>query len=358
MTESKPLTEETVYVAGHTGLVGSAMCRKLQKMGVDRIVTAARSQLDLTRQEAVESFFTAHRIDRVIVAAAKVGGIHANNTYPEEFIGDNLLIQTHLIRSARKAGVRHLLFLGSSCIYPKMAPQPMKEEHLMTGLLEPTNAPYAVAKIAGIFLCEASNRQYGTRYRAVMPTNLYGPGDNYHLQNSHVLPALIRKFHLARLAAAGDFGGIAADEARFGAIPETVRRDLGIGGNGEPEGAPTVRLWGTGSPRREFLHVDDMADASLFVMSLGEEAFENATRPHGLPFVNVGAGRDATIAELAELVAGVVGYDGKVIWDDRYADGAPRKLLDVSKLTELGWTAGTGLRRGIEATYRAYLDAL
>jgi len=349
-----PFENETIYVAGHNGMVGSAVCRKLTEKGVGRIVTAGHQQLDLVDQQAVRAFFAVHRIDRVVVAAARVGGIHANDTYPAEFLYDNLMIEANILHEAFRAGVKHLLLLGSSCIYPKHAPQPMVEASLLTGPLEPTNQAYAIAKIAGIHMCEAYNRQYGTAYRAVMPTNLYGPNDNYDLESSHVLPALIRKFHLAKCATEGDWEAVHRDEDRYGPIPEDVRAMLQ--GGSDASGAPVVRLWGTGSPYREFLHADDAAGACLFVMVMPPETFAEATGEHGLPFLNVGSGEDRTIRELADLIARVVGYRGEVFWDADRPDGTPRKLLDVSKLRDFGWEPSIGLEQGIRETYREYLS--
>ncbi|MEJ8848967.1 GDP-L-fucose synthase [Variovorax rhizosphaerae] len=310
-------SQERIYVAGHRGMVGSAIVRNLQRRGFKTIITRTHDELDLTDQSAVRRFFAEERPDQVYLAAARVGGIHANNTYPAEFIYSNLMVQTNVVHEAWRAGVRKLMFLGSSCIYPKLAEQPMTEAVLLTGKLEPTNEPYAIAKIAGIKLCESYNRQYGTDYRSVMPTNLYGPGDNYHPQNSHVLPAMLRRFHEAKLA-----------------------------------DAPAVVIWGTGSARREFLYVDDMASASIHVMRLPAEEYRRHT--HVMEsHVNVGTGEDLTIAELAALVSDVVGYKGRIQTDPSKPDGAPRKLLDVSKIRQLGWQATTSLRTGIEL---AYLD--
>ncbi|MDH4229804.1 MAG: GDP-L-fucose synthase [Nitrospirota bacterium] len=295
-----------VFVAGHRGMVGAALVRRLSAAGFKHILTHSRTELDLTNQAAVDAFFVAERPDVVFLAAAKVGGILANSTYPAEFIRDNLAIQDNVIHAAWKAGVRRLVFLGSSCIYPRDCPQPMREEHLLTGPLEPTNAPYAVAKIAGIAMCEAYNRQYGTDYIAVMPTNLYGAGDNYDLSGSHVLPAMIRKFTEAR-----------------------------------ERGDATVTLWGSGTPRREFLHVDDLADACLFLA-------ERVHADHGgMPLINAGWGKDISIRELAELVQKITGFSGDIVWDASKPDGTPRKLLDTSKLTALGWTPRIGLEDGV-----------
>ncbi|MFH1020655.1 MAG: GDP-L-fucose synthase [Pseudomonadota bacterium] len=303
--------ESRIYIAGHRGLVGGAIVRLLQREGYSRLITRTHAELDLTNQSAVQDFFFAVRPEYVFLAAAKVGGIQANNSYPADFIRDNLQIELNAIEAAYKSGVRKLLFLGSSCIYPKFAPQPMPEDCLLTGPLEETNEWYAIAKIAGIKLCQAYRRQYGFDAISLMPTNLYGPGDNFDLANSHVLPALIRKFHGAKTSAAKE-----------------------------------VVVWGTGSPRREFLHVDDLADAALFLMReyAGEE------------IVNVGVGHDLTIAELAELVGEVVGFAGEIVYDTGKPDGTPRKLLDVSKLTRLGWRAQISLRQGIEEVYQWFLE--
>jgi nucleoside-diphosphate-sugar epimerase len=307
-----------IHVAGHRGMVGGAILRRLQAQGVETI-TRTHAELDLTSQAAVRDFMARERPDAVILAAAKVGGIHANNTYPGQFIYENLMMQSNVIHQAYEAGVRRLLFLGSSCIYPRMAAQPMAEDSLLTGTLEPTNEPYAIAKIAGIKLCESYNRQYGTDYRSVMPTNLYGPGDNFHPENSHVLPALLRRFH------------------------EAAR-----------DGRDEVTIWGTGTPMREFLHVDDMAEASLFVLDLPRETYEANTRPM-LSHINVGTGTDVTIRELAETIAEVTGFTGRITFDTTKPDGTPRKLMDVSRLAAMGWTARTGLREGIADTYRWFL---
>lgn len=317
-----------IYVAGHRGLVGSALVRRLEGMGYRNLLLRAHSELDLTDQAAVERFMAQEKPDFVFLAAAKVGGIHANNAYPAEFIRDNLAIQDNLIHAAYRNQVKRLLFLGSSCIYPKLAPQPMHEEYLLTGPLEPTNRSYALAKIAGIEMCWSYNRQYGTQYLAAMPTNLYGPGDNYHPQNSHVLPALIRRFHEAKLS-------------------------------GESE----VSVWGTGKPRRELMYSEDMADACVFLMSLPDAQFrmllgsdEAATGIFSPPVVNIGVGYDRTIANLADLVKRAVGYQGTIIFDTTKADGTPRKLLDVSKLTGLGWQASTPLEQGLASAYESFLS--
>jgi GDP-L-fucose synthase len=312
-------TQPRIYVAGHKGLVGSAIVRVLRAQGHTDIVTRSHKELELTDQAAVRDFFHTERIDQVYLAAAKVGGIHANNTYPAEFIYDNMVVQANVVHEAWRSGVKQLLFLGSSCIYPRMAPQPIREEYLMSGMLEPTNEPYAMAKIAGIKLCESYNRQYGTDYRSVMPTNLYGPGDNYHPENSHVIPALMRRFH----------------EAKLGNAPEVV-------------------IWGSGKPMREFLYVDDMAAASVYVMNLDHAAYAAHTDPmHS--HINVGTGEDVTIAELARLVGEVVGYRGRIGFDPSKPDGTPRKLLDVSKLKQLGWQASTPLPEGLRHAYAAFV---
>jgi len=309
-----------IFLAGHRGMVGSAIHRRLDEIepGAE-IVTRQRDTLDLTDQSAVRDFLQDLRPDVVILAAAKVGGIHANATYPAEFIRENLMIAANVIHESWAAGVMRLLQLGSSCIYPREATQPMREEALLTGPLEPTNEPYAIAKIGAIKLCESYNRQYGTDYRSAMPTNLYGPGDNFHPENSHVLPALIRRFHEAAHSGAGE-----------------------------------VAIWGSGRPRREFLHVDDMAEASLFVLDLPREIYEANTEPM-LSHINVGTGEDISILELAGLVAGVTGFEGKITTDPSRPDGTMRKLMDVSRLTAMGWRARIGLHEGIEETYRWYL---
>ncbi len=309
-----------IYVAGHRGMVGKAICRALLARGGIEIITRTRAELDLVDQAAVRDFMASERPDQVILAAAKVGGIHANHAYPAQFIYENLMIEANLIHQSHEAGVQTLLQLGSSCIYPKLAPQPMAEDALLTGPLEPTNEPYAIAKIAGIKLCESYNRQYGRDYRSVMPTNLYGPGDNFHPENSHVLPALIRRFH----------------EAKGADLPE-------------------VTIWGTGMPRREFLHVNDMASASLFVLGLPKDVYDRETDPM-MSHINVGSGADVTILELAQLVANAVGYEGKIGTDPSKPDGTPRKLMDVTRLERLGWTASISLERGIAETYHWFLS--
>jgi GDP-L-fucose synthase len=313
-----------IYVAGHRGLVGSAIVRALRQAGYHNLVLRTHDELDVTNQAQVDRFFIAQRPSHVFLAAAKVGGILANSRYPAEFISQNLLIQTNVIESARKTGVDRLLFLGSSCIYPKLAPQPIREDSLLTGTLEPTNRPYAVAKIAGIETCWSYNRQYGTRFLAAMPTNLYGSGDNYDLETSHVIPALVHKMHEAKMSGQGQ-----------------------------------VVLWGTGTPRREFLYSDDLADACLFLMNLDQHSFDSLVRSEAqAPLINVGCGQDQTIRELAELVAEAVGFDGSLIFDASKPDGTPRKLLDTSRLSSLGWQPTTGLREGLVSVYREFLRTL
>ena len=309
-----------IYVAGHRGLVGSALMRQLEAQGYKNILSRTHAELDLTNQQAVADFFTAEKPEYVFLAAAKVGGIHANNTYPAQFIQDNLSIQTNVIHQSYLNGVKRLLFLGSSCIYPKDCPQPMKEEYLLTGELEPTNRPYALAKIAGIEMCWSYNRQYGTQYLAVMPTNLYGPGDNYHPENSHVIPALIRKFHEAKI-----------------------------------NSQPTMTVWGTGTPRREFLYSEDMANACVFLMSLDDKTFQSqlaSDRNDGTPpLINIGVGQDLTIKELAELVGEVVQYRGAIEFDSTKPDGTMRKLMNVELAESLGWRAKTQMLVGLQTAY-------
>jgi len=348
--------EERIFVAGHRGMVGSAIVSTLGEMGCSNIVTCGHKKLDLTDQHQVKKFFAKQRIDRVVLAAAKVGGIHANNTYPAEFIYINLMIQSNVIHQAYQTGVKNLLFLGSSCIYPKFAPQPMNEEHLLTDTLEPTNEAYAVAKIAGIKMCESYNRQYGTSYRSVMPTNLFGPGDNYHLENSHVIPAMIRKYHLAKLAVAGDVASLAKDEVKYGMIPAEIQRAIGYSSTDKTLDStvcPKVVLWGSGTPKREFLHVDDMASACIHIMEQGQENFEGANSS----FVNVGTGEDITISETAELIADIVGFSGETVYNPEQPDGTPRKLLDTSRITRLGWKPSFTFRQGLQNAYEAYLGS-
>ncbi|MBV6750863.1 GDP-L-fucose synthase [Pseudomonas chlororaphis] len=304
-----------IFVAGHMGMVGSAIVRRLQALGFNNILARGRKELDLLNQHEVGAFFEEHEIDQVYLAAAKVGGIHANNTYPADFIYENLMIESNLIHSAYKGGVKKLLFLGSSCIYPKYAEQPIKESALLTGTLEETNEPYAIAKIAGIKLCESYNRQYGCDFRSVMPTNLYGPNDNFHPDNSHVIPALVRRFHEAA---------------------QSKREEIVI--------------WGSGKPLREFLHVDDMAAASVHVMGLSKEEYFAQAQPM-LSHVNVGTGIDCSIRELAETIATITGYQGRLIFDTSKPDGTPRKLMDVSRLRAMGWESSISLEKGLEDTY-------
>ncbi|MBW1798816.1 MAG: GDP-L-fucose synthase [Deltaproteobacteria bacterium] len=358
--------DSKIYIPGHTGLVGSALLRRLQVEGFSNLVIRNHAELDLERQPEVEDFFSEEKPEYVFLSAAKVGGIRANNTYPAEFIYSNLAIQTNVLHAAWKSGVRRLIFLGSSCIYPRECAQPMKEEYLLTGPLEPTNQPYAVAKIAGVIQCEAYNRQYGTRFLGVMPTNLYGPNDNYDLENSHVLPALIRKFHLAKLAEKGDLAGIKRDETIHGPIPDDIRTALGLApdASGLTPGTTQVLLWGTGGARREFLHVDDLADACLFLMGLPDKYFDSIlsnSMPHALcslPLINIGCGKDQTIRELASLIAEVIGFKGDVRWDTSKPDGTPMKLLDISRLKSLGWKPKISLIEGLKITYQSYLDSL
>ena len=320
VTQSRP----KIYVAGHRGMVGSAIARALQSQGHSDLLTRTHAELDLTNQATVDTFFAQEKPDQVYMAAAKVGGIHANSTYPADFIYQNLMVQANVIEAAFRHGVKKLLFLGSSCIYPRLAEQPMREDALLTGLLEPTNEPYAIAKIAGIKLCESYNRQYGAShgvdYRSVMPTNLYGPGDNYHSENSHVIPALIRRFHEAKVS-----------------------------------GAPSVSIWGSGTPRREFLYVDDMAAASVFVMNLPQAVYQQHTQPM-LSHINVGFGSDVTIAELAQTVGQTVGYQGAIEFDSSKPDGAPRKWMDSARLVKLGWRADVGLMQGLAIAYQDFKE--
>jgi GDP-L-fucose synthase len=313
-----------IYVAGHRGMVGGAIVRALQSQGHSDLVNRTHAELDLTNQAAVQAFFAQEKPDQVYLAAAKVGGIHANNTYPADFIYQNLMVQANVVEAAFRNGIKKLLFLGSSCIYPRLAEQPMREDALLTGLLEPTNEPYAIAKIAGIKLCESYSRQYGAShgvdYRSVMPTNLYGPGDNYHPENSHVIPSLIRRFHEAKVS-----------------------------------GAPSVSIWGSGTPKREFLYVDDMAAASVFVMNLPQATYQQHTQPM-LSHINVGFGSDVTIAELAQTVGQTVGYQGTIEFDSSKPDGAPRKWMDSSRLNALGWQAKVNLERGLSLAYQDFVS--
>jgi GDP-L-fucose synthase len=350
---SKVKITESFFVAGHRGMVGTAIIRQLKKLGCENIITRTHAELDLTDQYQVRAFFHAEKIDRVVLAAAKVGGIHANNVYPADFIYMNLMIQANVIHEAYKSGIEHLLFLGSSCIYPKFSPQPMVEDSLLTGTLEETNEPYAIAKIAGIKMCESYNRQYGTCYRSVMPTNLFGPGDNYHLENSHVIPAMIRKYHLAKLAMEGELEAILKDEEVYGAIPADIQEAIGYSSENRrlnPGVVPQVHLWGTGSPRREFLHVNDMASATLFVMNLPQSNFEGE-QPS---FLNVGTGKDLTIKETAKVIARLIGFEGETVFNPSQPDGTPRKLMDTSRITALGWTPSMSFLEGLENAYQWY----
>ena len=324
ISSSSSLTKSKIYVAGHRGLAGSAIVRRLQRGGCESIITMTRDELDLRDQVAVDEFFREVRPDYVFLAAAKVGGILANNIYPADFILENLAIQQNAIGAAQRSGVKRLLFLGSSCIYPRNCPQPMREEHILSGPLEVTNRPYAVAKIAGIETCWALNRQYGTQYLAAMPTNLYGPNDNYDLSTSHVLPALLRKMHEAKIF-----------------------------------GATKVSIWGTGSVRREFLHSDDMADACVFLMNLPDARYESIARSDTQPpLINVGCGTDVTVRELAELIREVVGFQGQLAFDHTKPDGTPRKLLDVSRIDQLGWRASISLQEGLKSLYADYCQVV
>lgn len=309
-----------IFVAGHRGLVGSAIVRKLKNEGYQNLVLKTRQELDLCDKKAVESFFKTEQPEYVFLAAAKVGGIQANNTYPADFIIQNIEIETNVITSALQVGVKRLLFLGSSCIYPRECPQPIKEEYLLTGQLEPTNEPYAIAKIAGIKMCESINRQHGTDFRSLMPTNLYGPGDNFHPENSHVIPGLLRRFHEAKV-----------------------------------RGDKYVNVWGSGRPRREFMHVDDLASACVYIMNLDKDIYDNFTQPM-LSHVNVGVGKDCSIKELAETIAEVVGFDGEICFDTSKPDGTPQKLLDISRISALGWSAKISLKEGLKHTYQWFLE--
>jgi len=350
--------DSKIYVAGHRGLVGSALVRSLQKRGFSNILSCTHSELDLTDQHAVAEFFASEQPRYVLLAAAKVGGIQANSIYRAEFIYTNLMIQANILHYSYLYGVDRLLFLGSSCIYPKICPQPIKEEYLMTGPLEETNSPYAVAKIAGVEMCWAYNRQYGCRFIPVMPTNLYGSNDSFDLENSHVLPALIRKFHLAKLATLGDWAAIRRDEARFGPLNSDIESTLGIDGELANQQShqkdPEVVVWGSGMPRREFLHVDDLADACVHILSLPEPEFVRELSGQEKPLVNIGAGTDCSIAELAQLVKEVVGFAGAVVFDSSKPDGTPQKLLDITKVNRLGWHTKISLRDGIEQVYEWY----
>ena len=357
---------DRIYVAGHNGMVGSALVRHLKAYGCRHIITRSRQALDLTVQGAVQQFFSAEKIDAVFLAAARVGGVNANNTFRADFIYENLMIEANVIHQAFAAGVRRLLFLGSSCIYPRAVAQPMREEALLTGTLEPTNEPYAIATISGIKMCEAYNAQHRTAYRAVMPTNLFGTNDNYDLETSHVLPAIIRKLHLAKSACAGNVDTVLNDERAHGRIPGDVRAclDALFEDNGHPALFKTaadnrpeqfgIAVWGSGKPLREFLHVDDMAAACLFAMQLEDEVFTKMMTDDGISFLNVGSGREISIYDLVNLVAKVVGYPGGILWDASQPDGISRKLLDTTRLEQLGWRPAISLEEGIRQVYRDY----
>jgi len=353
-----------IYIAGHNGLVGSALYRRLNSDGYSNLIVRNHSDLNLTRQKDVEDFFKLEKPDHVFLAAAKVGGILANDTYPAEFIYTNLAIQNNIIHAAWQTGVQRLLFLGSSCIYPRECQQPMKEDYLLTGLLEPTNEPYAVAKIAGIKMCHAYNRQYDTKYLCVMPTNLYGPNDNFDLETSHVLPALIRKFHLAKLAHQGDWEKIKKDEEKSGEIPEEIKQSIGYKipyseiHQTYSKFKPSVMLWGSGNPRRELLHVDDLADACVFWVDLEEDVLQKFFDNSHTPLLNIGFGEDLTIKEIASIVSEVVGYKGDVFYDQSKPDGTPQKLLDISKIKKMGWKPSIELKDGIRRVYEWYLEEM
>jgi len=373
-----------IYIAGHQGMVGSAIVRYLlnssaqssvlsslsslstqhSELSTENLVLRNHSELDLTNQAAVREFFEQEKPDQVYLAAAKVGGIHANNTYPAEFIYQNLMIEANVIHEAYRVGVKKLLFLGSSCIYPRMVPQPMREDALLTGTLEPTNEPYAIAKIAGIKLCESYNRQYGTDYRSVMPTNLYGPGDNYHPENSHVIPALIRRFHEAKISMESDV--VLSSQSPVPSLHSALRTEKRTQHSvlstekstqhSELSTQHSVLIWGTGTPRREFLNVDDMAAASIHVMNLDKAVYDEHTSPM-LSHINVGSGEDITIKELAETVAEVTGYTGNIEYDSEKPDGTPRKLMDSTRLRSLGWEPKIGLKEGLKAAYADFLKS-
>lgn len=355
-----------IFVAGHRGLAGAALIRSLRSAGFTNLPTRTHAELDLENPAQVEAFFAAERPTYVFLAAARVGGIHANSTYPLDFLLRNLKIQNNVLESSWRHGVQGLLFLGSSCIYPRLAPQPLKEVHLLRGLLEPTNEPYAIAKIAGIELCAAFNRQHGTRFLSVMPTNLYGPGDNYDLETSHVLPAFIRKFHLATLASRSDWDAVRRDEATYGLLPGDFKTHLEAIASSANTGAllPPLILWGSGTPRREFLHSDDLADACLFLMQRLDSLFSRATAaspaedasPVTRHLFNIGCGEDLPLSQLAALVARITGYTGPIAWDTSRPDGTPQKLLDTGRLDAMGWKPRISLEEGILRTYTDYKD--
>jgi len=348
-------TDHKIYIAGHRGMVGSAIRRRIETNGCKNIISRSHEELDLTRQQDVEDFFEKERPEYVFLCAAKVGGILANSTYKAQFIYENIMIAANIIHASRAYGVKKLLNLGSSCIYPRGAPQPLREEYLLTSELEPTNEPYAIAKIAAIKLCRYYNEQYGTNFMSVMPTNLYGPEDNFDLETSHVLPALIRRFRLAGLLLREDYGAIARDLERFGNNlpadspddPELITKHL-AGFGIHPD---KVTLWGTGAPRREFLYADDLAAAAVLLM-------ENYDAKNTVEFINIGAGKDIAIKELAKMISGIVGYGGSIEWDNTKPDGTPKKLLDISRIQNKGWIAKTSLEKGIEKTYKWYINNL
>jgi GDP-L-fucose synthase len=355
---------EKIYLAGHQGLVGSAILREFNRRGFINLITRTHKELDLTNQSAVNNFFNEERPDYVVLAAAKVGGIFANSTFPAEFIYQNIMIEANIIHAAYQTNVKRLLFLGSTCIYPKLVKQPMREDAILTNVLEPTNEPYAIAKIAGIKLCESYNRQYSTDFRSVMPTNLYGENDNYHLENSHVLPAIIRKIHLAKLLEKDDWDGIHSD-LRSNPLPDIessdssekilkVLNNFGIQFDVNLKKS-SVKLWGTGKVMREFLHVDDMAAASIFVLELDKKKYQKNTKAM-LSHINIGTGTDVTIEELAKRIKNILGYEGDISFDHSKPDGPPRKLIDVRLLSKIGWKSKISLGEGIKLTYEKYLS--
>ena len=363
---------DKIYVAGHNGMVGSAIVRKLRKQGFTNIITRSSVELDLTNQQDAHSFLQEEKPDYVVIAAAKVGGIHANNSYPAEFIYQNLMIEANLIHGSYLAGVDKLLFLGSSCIYPKQAQQPIKEEYLLSGYLEPTNEAYAIAKIAGIKLCESYNRQYGTDYRSIMPTNLYGPNDNFHLENSHVIPAIVRKIHLAKCVEQGDWQAIKADIEKYpikGIDNNSSRNEIlmtlmtygiqfkiqNLTFNTSNLNLVQVSLWGSGKPMREFLHVDDMADASIHIMGIDKKILESKVDPM-LSHINIGTGVDITIKDVAQTVKEVVGFYGEIVFNAKMPDGIKRKLLDVTTIKRLGWKHKVELKDGLTEIYKWYVE--
>jgi len=346
-----------IYVAGHRGLVGSAIVKNLNEKGFTNIISRTSKELNLTDQRQVSDFFDSRKPEYVFFAAAKVGGIYANNTYRAEFIYQNLMMQSNIIHQCWVHGVKRLLFLGSSCIYPRECPQPIREEYLMTGPLEPTNSPYATAKIAGIEMCWSYNTQYKTQFIPVMPTNLYGSNDNFNLESSHVLPALIRKFHLAKMAMEGNLQAIHNDEEVFGPIPQDIQNSIGYSASTRQllsTRSPKVIVWGSGSPKREFLLVDDMADACTFIMSQPENIINFNIEPFAACLFNIGTGVDLTIYDLALLIKEIVGYDGELSWDNSKPDGMPQKLLDTSRINSLGWHPRQTLRDGLRKTYDWY----